>query len=126
MNRQQAIKKVMKFITEDDRLGFGKRLVLMRGMNEVKSGAANVGDELEIVLLRLRYGVPQGIPLGWTEIVTVPREIDMAGDLVDKPVGRGYIIRGESYKRPGRTLKVIDKVEKEEALGPVGVKLVRL
>lgn len=126
MKKNQVIERIKEFIQRDHHLNFEQRLVLMRGLKDLKYNVERRQDPLETILLRLRYGVKQEVPMGWVDTITVPNEVTMAGELIETPVPRGYIIRGGSYKRPGRVEKFVDKVEREKSSAPVGVKLVRL
>jgi hypothetical protein len=122
MTHEQAIKKIMQFINRAEGFDFEERLILLRAMKEVKYNVDRGKDNLDTILLKLRYGVKQDIPKEWRTTYCIPSEIEMAGDLVSKPVPKGYIVRGGEYKRPARTEKALKKLETETAK-PVGRKL---
>jgi hypothetical protein len=93
MTRAKAIKKIKKFVDSDNKLDFEERLTLIRMLKDVKSKINQSVDNIDVILLRLRYGVKQGVPLGWSEVICVPNEIDMAKDLVGEVVSREKIKR---------------------------------
>jgi hypothetical protein len=122
MTRSQVVKKIMKFLNSTDKLDFEQRLILLRAMRDVKNKINRDEENLDTILLKLRYGVKQNIPDEWRSTVSLPGEIGMVGELVEKPVPRGYVVRGGGYKRPGRTEKAIEKIERED-VKPIGRKL---
>lgn len=109
----EALKKVMKFVNFDSELSFDEKLILLRVLRDVKDEISREQDNLNIILLRLRYGVKQGVPLGWGEVVCVPSEIAMNKKVVEEPVSGGEKIRALN--------KVREK--KYQSKKPSGVKL---
>jgi len=122
MTKAQALKKIRKYISIEAELGFDQRVLLLRAVDDVKLNINREKDNLDTILLRLRYGVNQRVPYAWTQFIEVPSEEKMAGGLVEKPVSKGYVIRGGEYPRPERIQKSIKKTEREIAK-PVGRKL---
>jgi len=125
MNKIQALKKIRKFIEQSSDLDFNQRLAMLRIIQDVEGGVNRQKDNLDTILLRLRYGVKQSVPYEWARVISVPGEVDMMCGLVEEPVPRGYTIRGGDYKRPERLMKSVEKIEREAAK-PIGRKLVVL
>jgi hypothetical protein len=121
MTRSQVVKKIMKFLNSTDKLDFEQRLILLRAMRDVKNKINRDEENLDTILLKLRYGVKQGIPKRWKEVIAIPSEIGMAGNFLGEP----KVEEEQKKRRPGRTLKFADKVEKENK-AQVGAKLIRL
>jgi len=120
---KRVTKKVKNFILQDHNLGFEQKLSMLRMIDDIRYNVDRSKDNLDTILLRLRYGVKQKVPHEWTDGIGIPSEKVMAAGLIEQPVPKGYIIRGGEYPRPERTQSSIRKTEREMAK-PVGRKLV--
>jgi hypothetical protein len=113
MMNKRVIKKVRNFILEDHNLGFEEKLSMLRMIDDIRGDIDRGKDNLDTILLRLRYGVKQKVPHEWTDCIGIPSEEVMAAGLVEQPVSKGYVIRGGSYTRAKRTMQAMEKFEKK-------------
>jgi hypothetical protein len=119
MTRSQILKKIRNFVAEDSNSNFKQKITLIRMVDDIRQGRDRHKDNLNTILLRIRYGVRQRVPYGWTSHIGVPSEEMMAGELVGKPVPKGYVIRGGSYERPNARQKTVERWEKK-SIDPIG------
>jgi len=119
---KRVTEKVKNFILHDCNLGFEQKLSMLRMIDDIRGDIDRGKDNLDTILLRLRYGVKQKVPHEWTDCIGIPSEEVMAAGLIEQPVPKGYIIRGGAYPRPERIQSSIKKTEREISK-PVGRKL---
>ena len=115
MKKGEAIEKIIEFINFENQIDFDSKIIFLRMLNEIRQNKDYEPQQnLDIVLLKLRYKVKQRLPKRWSSLDKIPTEIEMSKELVENPVSREEIINeGKIKRRPGRTLKALNKWENE-------------